>query len=383
HLVAKNGKPLIDELVVRGRKLVIKQLPIKSGDVVVGAVGFAIFNETSQVLDLARKLFNIELEPSINNYWKAKYNLKDIIGSSKQIEELKKQIKRISQSNSSVLIYGESGTGKELIAHSIHTLSNRSSNPFVRINCSAIPRELLEAELFGYEGGAFTGARQKGQIGKVELANSGTLFLDEIGDMPLPMQSSLLRVLQEKEIVRVGGTKPIPVDVRVICATHRNLHKHVIENQFRQDLYYRINIFTVKVPSLRERTDDLPELINHFLLTLRSELGLGELYLTDELMDYLKKYSWPGNIRELRNVIEHAVHFVTGNQLKLEHLPELSKLSNISNHNTNLNLNENVKAVEYATIQTALNQTNGNKTRAAKLLGIDRSQLYKKLREYE
>ncbi|MER1968000.1 sigma 54-interacting transcriptional regulator [Castellaniella sp. GW247-6E4] len=383
--VARGAPPTHNQtLMVRGHRLLVNQVPIRYGDEVVGAVGIALFTEAEQIIALARRLFSIDISGSAPQpyHWMARYTGGDIVGASKPIIALRDKIFRAAQTMATVLIVGESGTGKELVAHSIHAASSRAARPFVHINCSAIPQSLLETELFGYEGGAFTGARPKGQPGKFELANSGTIFLDEIGDMPMEMQSALLRVLQEREIVRIGGSRPIPIDVRVICATHRDLHRRVTEERFRLDLLYRLNIFQIAVPALREHLEDIPALVAHILLGLRRKNNSMEVGVAPEVIEHLKSHDWPGNIRELQNTLEHAVTMLDGDRLLCRHLPPLRQ-SPISMAPKSGTLHEAVSSTERTALVHALSQAQGNKSRAARILRIDRTSLYKKLRAHD
>ena len=389
HLVAQGSDPVLGEqLTVRGQKFLVNQMPIRVDGVTVGAVGVALFQNINRVRDLAHKLFSLDLvQKQERSQWRARYCLTDIIGSSSFIMEAKERAVRAARTRTNVLITGETGTGKELFAQAIHNASERAKYPFVRMNCSAIPRELLEAELFGYAAGAFTGAHRNGNPGKFELASRGTIFLDEIGDMPLSMQTVLLRVLQEHEIVRLGDTHPTPVDVRIICATHQDLESKVRNMTFRQDLFYRLNVFQIRVAPLRERLQDLPAIVERLLLDLCEELGFGKIVVPPSVMQQLQQYSWPGNIRELRNVLEQALHFLEG-----EYLPPIKLSNSISKMNSEQSTNkdtqpvstlaEAVAAAEHAVLGIALEQTGGNKTRAASLLKVDRSYLYKKLREH-
>lgn len=277
HIVAESGKEEIADLqFIRGNYMIANRIPIFSDGEVIGAFGTVFFRDTKEWMQMnshvKSMLTKIQsyiqgIDPSV------KYSLDDILGSSSQIHSLKEKVKMVAASDISVLIRGESGTGKELFAHSIHQLSNRSHQPFVKINCGAIPEHLLESELFGYEEGAFTGAKKGGKKGKFQLADGGTLFLDEIGDMPLNMQVKLLRALQEGEIESVGSTSPVKVDVRIIAATNRPLEKMMEEKRFREDLFYRINVVPFMVPSLRDRMEDLPLLIDSFIkkITKKSE----------------------------------------------------------------------------------------------------------------
>jgi transcriptional regulator with PAS, ATPase and Fis domain len=383
--VARGAPPTRNQtLMVRGHRLVVNQVPIRYGDEVVGAVGIALFTEAEQIISLARRLFSIDISGGAPQpyHWMARYTSSDIIGSSEPMVILRDKIFRAAQTMATVLIVGESGTGKELVAHSIHAASSRAARPFVHINCSAIPHSLLESELFGYEGGAFTGARPKGQSGKFELANSGTIFLDEIGDMPMEMQSALLRVLQEREIVRIGGSRPIPIDVRVICATHRDLHQRVLEERFRLDLLYRLNVFQIGIPALRERLGDVPEMVGYLLLELCRKNNLTTVDIAPEVIERLISHDWPGNIRELQNTLEHAITMLDGDKLLCHHLPPLRE-SPALRAAPGGSLQETVHSTERLAISNALTQARGNKAEAARILRIDRTSLYKKLRAYD
>ena len=251
----------------------------------------------------------------------AVFTFDSIIGTSERMQHTKQMAASISDSFSNVLILGESGTGKELFAQSIHNSSHRRDKPFIALNCSSIPKNLIESELFGYDSGAFTGARKGGQPGKFELADHGTLFLDEIGDMPLELQSSLLRVLQTHEIMRLGSTKPIKLDVRIIAATHRDLLQAIENGSFRQDLYYRLNVLNLMLPPLREHPEDIPVLTYAFIDRFAAALGKGKCSISDSAIDILCRYSWPGNVRELENTIERAINIIEGTEITPSHLP--------------------------------------------------------------
>lgn len=301
-----------------------------------------------------------------------------IVGNSQAIHEVCTLIEKVADSNATVLVTGESGTGKEVTALSIHQLSSRRDNPFVPINCAALPESLLESELFGHEKGAFTGAVAR-KLGRFELANNGTLFLDEITEMPLSMQVKLLRVLQERQFERVGGTESIKVDVRVIAATNRNPLESIKKGTFREDLYYRLNVLPIYIPPLRERSEDIPLLVMHFLKKFNpSQTQL----ISPDAMGLMMAYEWPGNIRELQNVIERAVILSQGNEIKGHHLPK--EIQKIENNKTNdsqeliLNFPDHgisFEEVEKELIIKALEKSNGNQTKAAQLLNITRSAL--------
>lgn len=304
-----------------------------------------------------------------------------IIGNCGKIRELKELALRVAPSASTLLIQGESGTGKELLARAIHQSSKRRNNSFIAINCGAIPENLLESELFGYEEGSFTGARRGGKLGKFELAHNGTIFLDEIGDMPLHLQVKLLRVLQERRVERIGGSRAIPVDVRVIAATHRNLDNLVLSGEFREDLYYRLNVIPLTIPPLRERREDIALLTQYYLAHYCKVLGKEVKGVTPDAAVILNRYNWPGNVRELANVVEYAVTMATGDYLSADVLPKRIKVDAKPEAKP---MTINLKVLEREAITKALEtaMAGGNKDEAAKLLGISRATLYRKIKEY-
>ncbi|MDF2890499.1 MAG: sigma-54 factor interaction protein [Clostridia bacterium] len=311
----------------------------------------------------------------------------NIIGQSTTIKSITELSKRVSISDSTVLIRGESGTGKELFARAIHNESLRSNGPFIAVNCAAIPEPLLESELFGYVEGAFTGARRGGKPGKCELAAGGTLFLDEVGDIPLFLQSKFLRMLQERTIERVGGTKTIPIDVRIIAATHRDLESMIENKEFREDLYYRINVIPIVLPPLRERRDDIYSISKHFINKYAIRMGKDITDISHETIEALRNYSWPGNIRELENSIEYAVNVETTNFVTLNSLPTRIKAS-IESTNTKIEnpqkINDTIRAVEMNEIISAINKfgwTTTGKQAAADHLGISLATLYRWLKK--
>ncbi|RNB84506.1 AAA family ATPase [Brevibacillus fluminis] len=318
---------------------------------------------------------------------------KKLVGTSEPFLQAMTLVKSAAKTNASVLILGESGTGKELFARAIHNESERSGHPFVAINCAAISRELISAELFGYVDGAFTGAKKGGSPGKFEAANGGTLFLDEIGDMPLELQATLLRVLQEKEVTRVGAHSSIPVDVRVIAATNRAIHQEMMQNNsFRGDLYYRLNVFTIELPSLRERLEDLPELAHHFVNMLSIRTGVGMKSFTREALQRLVQYHWPGNVRELENVIERAFYLSEGTSyISEEHLPHyLLQGAALMPYGYQEKTNASVRDVKKVSSETEKDQIvqtllhhKGNISKTAKQLGISRTTLYRKLEDFK
>jgi two-component system response regulator AtoC len=318
-----------------------------------------------------------------------RYGLPTIIGKSKQLQEVISGVQKVAPTNATVLVHGESGTGKELFARAIHFLSQRKDAPFVAINSAAIPRELLESELFGYERGAFTGAEAR-KLGKLELADKGTVFLDEIGDMDLALQSKLLRVLQEQVIERVGGGKPIKIDVRIVAATNKDLAKAVEAKLFREDLYYRLNVFPITIPPLRDRRDDITALAQHFLAKYSAEVRKGPLTISDEAMGILRKSAWKGNVRELENVLERAVIYAEGGVLRAQDLgiSETSIRESLAEHvPMDGPLHEVAAAAtriaESRRIKQVLKQTGNNKTRAAEILQVSYKTLLTKIKDYQ
>ena len=319
-----------------------------------------------------------------------------IIGGSPGIAELYAILERVADTPTTVLITGESGTGKELVARALHEHSSRRDKPFIKVNCAAIPKELIESELFGYERGAFTGAVTS-KPGRFELANGGTLFLDEIGEIPVEMQVKLLRALQESEFERVGGIKTIRVDVRLVAATNRDLKKLIASGAFREDLFYRLNVVPIRLPALRDRTSDIPILVEHFLAKFNDRLRKRVEGVEADARDLLVQYPWPGNIRELENVIERAVLFCDTQQLRATDLPPdlrgVPALANVRVPEADLQaalageggLKEHVKVamsrLEKELVSRALKQTSGNVTHAARLLKISRKGLQLKMKE--
>lgn len=321
--------------------------------------------------------------------FKEKFEKGDILGQSQKIKDLLQTVDKVAKSNAAVLIEGESGTGKELIAHRIHTLSARSLKPFVAVHCAALTETLLPSELFGHEKGSFTGATDR-KIGRFERAHLGTLFLDEVGEISQETQVKLLRVLQEGEFERVGGTKTIKVDVRLICATNKNLIQEVKTSRFREDLYYRLNVIYLKVPPLRERKEDIPLLADSFLRSIAQANGKKITGIEPEALNALIQYDWPGNIRELKNIMERMVVLSNDSELRLQNVPEDIRHAA---KNTEPGLQE-IKALlpvsdsslltdmEKEMIRNTLQQVRGNKSKAAKKLGISRRTLYRKLTQY-
>ena len=368
---------------------IVHRIPIfdEEGEV-IGGFGMLLVETEEQARDIAEKYIEINKELVLYKNELAKinttnYNLHHIYGTSNEINIAKSKVKKIAKVNSNVVILGESGTGKELFAHSIHNESQRADGPFVTLNCSAIPENLFEAELFGYEEGAFTGAKKGGNIGKFELAQGGTIFLDEIGDMSYSMQVKLLRVLQEKEVLRIGGDSPIKVDARVICATNKDLEKMVEDGTFREDLYYRLNVLTLEVPPLRERKEDIPILMDKFLGEFYKETGMFRK-TTKNVINRLCKYDWPGNVRELRNVTERMAVSAEGVNITIDDIPKYIFRDSIEKdyRKGQVGLRRIVETVEKDLIIEILREAKGNKTKAAEKLNIQRATLYRKMEEY-
>ncbi len=364
--------------------------PIYDGEKKVGVV--SVFRSIDETIELSRKVERMEY---MNRYLKNELDLKAklprafhaIIGKNGRLTEVLAKAAKVATTNVNVLIRGENGTGKEGLANAIHNASDRRKNPMIRVNCAAIPEPLLESELFGYAAGAFTGAKKTGKIGKFELADKGTIFLDEIGDMNLSMQAKLLRVTQEKQIERIGGHKVIDVDVRIISATNKNLEEMVREGTFREDLYYRLNVFSIIIPPLRERKDDIFLLVDHFADNIAREKGIEPIHFSKEVMDVFMEYDWKGNIRELQNVVEYAAVVCRGSNVYLDDLPRYllnyKTGSNTSEVRETGNMGEKIKEVEKNAIISALREHNNNKSAAMRSLGISRRTFYKKLKQYE
>jgi transcriptional regulator with PAS, ATPase and Fis domain len=311
-----------------------------------------------------------------------KFRFVDIIGESKAIRHSIEIAKRVAQGPSTVLILGESGTGKELFAQAIHSASDYRSGPFVSLNCGAIPRELIQSELFGYTDGAFTGAKKGGCAGKFEMANGGTLFLDEIGEMPLEMQVNLLRVLEEKAIIPVGGKKSIPVNVRIIAATNKSLFEEVSKGRFREDLYYRLNVISIALPPLRARQGDIHILTDYFVDKMSRKVGKEIKEIDPDVLNRFENYFWPGNVRELVNAVEHAVNVSRGERLLVKHLPASLRKKEFERPHPGADRIMTLKSLEKDAIKEALLFYNGNITKASKALGIGRNTLYEKIKKH-
>lgn len=374
---------------IPGTHVLINASPIIYQDQVLGSVcserditeTVSLHNELSKASSEVR-----QLKSEITKKHQPNDTFQKIYGHSKKLGDIISLAQRVANTNVAVLIRGESGTGKELFAEAIHNESSRRDKPFVVINCGAIPAALFESELFGYQSGAFTGADRKGRPGKFEVAHQGTIFLDEIGEMPLDLQVKLLRVLQSKRFYKVGGSEPIDVDVRVIAATHRDLEQMINDGLFREDLYYRINVVALEIPPLRERKEDIPELIYLFIREFCLQQNRDMVQIAPEVMTTLLNYPWPGNIRELRNVVERMVILAEDNMILLDHLPPSVKRKKIVAEEVgdgDSTLTDITDRTEKEIILHALEESGGDKSKAAKRLGIPRSTLYYKMRKLD
>lgn len=314
----------------------------------------------------------------------ASYNFDMILGQSRVMQDTRNKARSVGRSDSTVLLTGESGTGKELFAQSIHNASHRNAGPFLAVNCGAIPRDLVQSELFGYEDGAFTGSRRGGAAGKFELADGGTLFLDEIGDMPLEAQASLLRVLQEGEVMRIGGKRPLKVNVRIIAATNRDLKKDIEHGSFRRDLYFRLNVISLPIPPLRARKEDIKELTDWFCGKICRALGRNRALFSDSALKLMESYDWPGNVRELENIVERTINLTEVEEIRDKDLPEEMYLPtdmNLAIHGGNIQ-NYSLKESEKTLIECCLAEKKGNLRQVAIALKLSRGALYNKLKRY-
>lgn len=390
HIVAKTGIPEINHPHnIMGQQMVVQRLPIKIDGKLVAVFGQVIFEDVKDVAALANKLSILEskvqlYEKELEDLRSTKYGFKNIIGKSSSMTELKEMALKAAKVNAPVLLLGESGTGKELFAHAIHDASDRRSRPFVRLNCAAIPKDLLEAELFGYEPGAFTGAGSRPKPGKFQLAHRGSIFLDEISELPLDMQPKLLRVLEEKEVERLGGTKVYRCDFRLIAASHESLEEAVRKGRFRKDLFYRLNVIPLHIPPLRERKEDIPLIAAHMLERMNRDFGRNVKTISPEVLRIFESYDWPGNVRELANILERILYSMDGieDTLQVNHLPLFFRtLATETTRSQTIRL-KNLKAdSEREALLHAINLANNNKNKAAQLLGIHRTALYKKMKK--
>lgn len=392
HEVVRTSKAEIGKLqTMGGVTRVVSRIPIQHAGRTVGAIGQVMFKEPETVHDLSKEVNRLRSEVTfyrneLSGMKRRTYGLEQMVGSSEAIQQLKADIIKVAPLNVPVLIVGESGTGKELASHALHSLSPRNENPMVFVNAAALPHGLVESELFGYEAGAFTGAEKKGRKGKFELADRSSLFFDEIGDMPPEIQVKLLRVLQDGLFERVGGDRARHSDFRLICASNRNFQQMISAGDFRLDLYYRISGVTIRLPSLRERLEDIPELVEKFLSTFASRHNTSPKGVDRRVYGYLRELPWPGNVRQLLHEVEKAAIFCEGPEITVQNFrplpahPEMAAVTEeplVEPHGGTLQAA--VADVERVMIRNALQKHKGNKKRVAEELGISRAYLYKKL----
>ncbi|MEP9365836.1 sigma 54-interacting transcriptional regulator [Xanthobacter sp. VNH20] len=394
HVVAKTGAAEIGQVQeMRDVTRVVNRIPISRDGTLVGAIGRVMFKAPEEVHELSRQISSLRAEV---DYYKKElaglrhraFGLEEIVGESDAIRRLKSEIRKVAPLDVPVFVSGESGSGKELVAHAIHNLSRRVERPMVLVNCGALPATLVESELFGYEAGAFTGARREGRIGKFEMADRSSLFLDEIGDMPMETQVKLLRVIEGGVFERVGSNRSRTTNFRLISATNRDLRRLITEEEFRADLYFRINGVTLQVPPLRERASDIPLLVNHFIKRVGPRIGSDVKRIHPKALDMLQAMSWPGNVRQLHHEVQRAMIFADGTELTLGNFGDIEGAHDMAREGGQRvadpsvsTIRETVGNVELALIREALERHNGNKKRVAEELGISRSYLYKKLGE--
>ncbi|NPV69017.1 MAG: sigma 54-interacting transcriptional regulator [Firmicutes bacterium] len=392
HIAARTGTPeFFVSMVFHGERMLGVRLPIIKDGQPIGAFGRSQFWTVEQHKEMLKEIDSLK---SALDYYKGElkkarglvYTFDSMVCNSESVHELMAKARKLASTNLPILIMGETGVGKELLAQAIHAESPRCDGPMIKVNCAAIPESLFESELFGYEEGAFTGARKGGRRGRFELADKGTLFLDEIAEMPVPVQAKLLRVLQEGEIEKVGSEKNKRVDVRIVAATNRDLVYLTDEKRFRQDLFYRLGVARFVVPPLRERVEDIPMLVEALLTEICSNLGrTSDMRVRPDAMDIIIRYRWPGNVRELRSVLETSVALHSaGSELTPDDLPQYLKASvEGSGHNVPASLKGSIETLERSMVLQALSSAGGNKAKAARALGIHRSVLYRKLSSFE
>lgn len=389
HLkVLETGKPVRNVRLKVGparKEVIVNVAPIFIEGTIRGSVG--VIHDISEIIGLTEELAHAR---KLIRRLEARYTWDDIVGNSAALAHAKEQALRAAETPATVLLRGESGTGKELFAHAIHNASGRNKGQFVRVNCAALPEQLLESELFGYEEGAFTGALKGGKRGLFEEANRGTIFLDEIGDITLSLQKKLLRVLQEKEVMKVGSTSPIPVDVRVIAATNADLARKMKEEAFRDDLYYRLNMLPIQIPPLRDIRDDIPAIAKQVLMRLNQDYGRQVERISDKAMESLQEYRWPGNVRELESVIGRSMVNMKPSERVIEttHLPlfEYERIGQVilgAAGGPVRPLSQVIAEAEKAAVERALFETRGNREQAAHLLDTAVRNLYYKMRKYK
>ncbi len=382
--VCRNGCHM-EQTMKRGKPTIGNEINIvnKKGNIIPIRVNSSILtNNKNEKIGAVETFLDISEIKNLSEHLDEKFKYENIVGKNKEIKQIINVLESVAQTDSSVLITGESGTGKELAARAIHLNSARRTGPFAAVNCSAFAESLIESELFGHEKGAFTGAI-KTKIGRFELANDGTLFLDEIGDLSTTVQTKLLRVLETREIERVGSNKPIKIDTRIIVATNKDLEKEIEAGRFREDLYYRINVMNIHLPPLRERKDDLPILVNHFIEKFNEKFERKIKHFSSSAFDLLMEHNWPGNIRELENVIEHCFVLCGSDVIQVEHLPKRLRDKNvyITSNNSSTDLNH-IKDAERNIIIETLKKHNGNKGKTAGELNIHPTTLWRKMKKF-
>lgn len=390
--VVETGRPIPLDIMRYGEHtLLVSRLPLRDGEgEIIGALGFALKNSLPHLRPIADRFNKLQLrlaraEQALAASRAPKYTIENLVGFSPLMLQVKRLARKAGQINSAVLLLGETGTGKELVAHAIHATSDRADRPFVGLNVAAIPENLLEAEFFGVAPGAYTGANRQPRPGKFQLAHTGTLFLDEIGDMSLPMQAKLLRVLQEREVEPLGSNEVIKVDVRIIAATSRPLAEMARTGAFRSDLFYRLNVFPIQMPALRDRKEDLEILASLFLERLAVSFDLPMRELTPTAFDLLRGHDWPGNVRELANVIEQVYVRTDGERIQADDFADIlpgEATARPSPPDGARPLAEAMDALERSLILAALDEMEGNKLETAKRLGLSRTNLYAKLRKH-
>jgi transcriptional regulator with PAS, ATPase and Fis domain len=404
HIVARTGKAEIADLQqINGNWMIASRIPIWRGSELVAVVGKIMFQHIDRLFEMNSKYRDIQTHLHYNDVKGrdmsgAKYGFEHLIGDSEPLKRLKALARKVAKSDSTVFITGESGTGKELLAHAIHRDSLRRFGPFIAVNCATIPETLFESEMFGYKEGSFTGAKRSGKKGKLQLAHKGTCFLDEIGELTLPQQAKLLRVLQEKEIEPVGGDRPEPIDVRFIAATNVDLPQLVREGKFRQDLYYRIHVIPLHMAPLRERLEDIKPIALALLRQLVQETGIACDGIDADCERLMLEYEWPGNVREMRNVLERALYMMEGTTMNRPALPpELTRDASVASQGEKPvvvqtsaepeqaagSWKQKMALYERQLLRESLRQAGGDKQQAAQLLGMSKSSLYEKLERYE
>lgn len=382
--ICRNGCHM-EQTMKKGRTTIGNEVEIlnKSGRRIPIRVNSAILkNNKNERIGAVETFLDISEIKNLSEHLDERFKYENIVGKNKEIKQIINVLESVAQTDSSVLITGESGTGKELAARAIHLNSTRRIGPFVAVNCSAFAESLIESELFGHEKGAFTGAI-KSKVGRFELAQNGTLFLDEIGDLSITVQTKLLRVLETKEIERVGANKIIKIDTRIIAATNKDLEREIEAGRFREDLYYRINVMNIQLPPLRERKDDLPILVNHFIEKFNSKFEHNIKHFSSSAFDILMDYNWPGNIRELENVIEHCFVLCDSDVIQIEHLPKRLREGNFHSITESISNNFNhFKDAERNIIINTLKKHNGNRSKTAKELNIHPTTLWRKMQKF-